>query len=427
MDDNTRRRRRDLIQNITIVALSLSAVLLFAQSQIYNLISDQGGLADRLSGTAAEDTAAQVVPLTAPVRVAVTGIYDRYGAFLTTDAEAFSDLGLLLKESLGSAGTLTACTESDFTAALNASSVFYDFLSPLPLSILSELTGGDGTGVSSTFSARQLILSGKEGTVRLYVWDGKSTYLCCPVPTISEEDLTEAINSCTFGVAAFAFDEAELDENYARIAPRSLLLAELPELAVLSASNPLTSTDQLLMNLGFNPSTKNRYTDSNGTEIIRETDRSVQISSSGTVTYESGTDPAEEISAAEDIPTLLEAADGTSALLRKLLGDLSGDASLYLVSVTQSEEITTLRFGYHVNGVPIRFSDGGGAAEVTLTGTTVSELTLRFRQYTASSEISLLLPLRQALAIAASGHEGAELFIGYADGGSTVSAQWMAE
>lgn len=427
MEDAARRKRRDIIQNITIVVLSLSAVVLFAQSQIYNLISDQSGLADRLSGTAPVDTSVQTAPLTAPVRVAVTGVYDRYGAFLTTDAEEFSDLGLLLKESLGSAGTLATCREADFVSALEAASVFYDFLSPLPLSILSQLTGGDSSGVSDSIRARQLILSAGSGTVRLYIWDGADTYLACPVPPISAEDLTETVNGCTLGVVAFAFDEVELEEAYAHIAPRSLLLAELPVLPVLSASNPLGDTDQLLAALAFNPSTKNRYTDANGTEIIRETDRSLQIGTNGTITYEGGTEPAVEISAAGEVPTLQEAVNGSASLLRGLLGDLSGEAVLYLESVVQSEDITTLRFGYHVGGVPVRFSDGGCAAEVTLTGTSVSELSLRFRQYTASGEDSLLLPLQQALAIAASDHEGAELFIGYADGGATVSAQWMAE
>ena len=426
MEDTARRRRRDLIQNIAIVALSLSAVLLFAQSQIYNLISDHGGLTDRLSSSAAGDTAPQTASLTAPVRVVVTGVYDRYGAVLTTDAEAFSDFGLLLKEALGAAGAQTVCRESEFVSALGTSSVFYDFLSALPLSVLSELVGGEGESAADA-QARQLVLSSGSGGVRLYVWDGLEGYWSCTVPPMSAEDLEEIVNNCTFGVAAFACDEAELDEDYARIAPRSLLLAELPELPVLSAANPLTDSDPVLVSLGFNPSTKNRYTDSNGTEIIRETDRSLQIGSGGTVVYEGGAEPVVEISAAGDVPTPLEAAVGASALLRQLLGDLAGEAALYLESVTQSEDTTVLRFGYHADGVPIRFSDGSGAAEVTLTGTAVTRLSLRFRQYAASGETSLLLPLRQALAIAAANHEGAELFIGYADGGASVSAQWMAE
>ena len=54
-------------------------------------------------------------------------------------------------------------------------------------------------------------------------------------------------------------------------------------------------------------------------------------------------------------------------------------------------------------------------------------MTLRIRQYTSLEESSLLLPLRQALAVAAR-HPGTELTIGYVDNGSdTVSAQWLAE
>ena len=104
------------------------------------------------------------------MRVAVTGVYDRYGAYLTTDAEAFSDLGLLLKESLGAAGTLTPSRAEEFLSALSGTSVYYDFLSPLPLSILSELVGGEEDG---TVCVRQLVLSAVSGSVRLYTWDGE--------------------------------------------------------------------------------------------------------------------------------------------------------------------------------------------------------------------------------------------------------------
>ena len=427
MESTTRRGRYDIIQNIAIVVLSLSAVLLFAQSQIYNLISDQGTLSDQLIGISTGTSPSSETVLTAPVRVAVTGAYDRYGAYLTTDAEAFSDLGLLLKEALGSAGTLSACREIDFLSGLKSVSVYYDFLSPLPLSVLAELVGGSADDSFDSITVRQIVLSAATGDVRLYVWDGEDNYRFCQVPPLTASDLTEAVNSCSFGVASFALDEVELDPAYSHIAPLSLLLAELPALPVLSASNPLVDTDEILIALGFNPSTKNRYSDSSGTEIIRETNRSLQIRNSGTVVYESGDEPIIKIAAEGDLPTLLEAVDGSSALLWTLLGDLSGEAALYLQSVSQTGETTVLHFGYHVNGVPVCFSDGGTAAEITLTGTTVTELSLRFRQYTTSGEDSLLLPLQQALAIAADEYAGKELSIGYADGGTDVSAQWLAE
>ena len=86
-----------------------------------------------------------------------------------------------------------------------------------------------------------------------------------------------------------------------------------------------------------------------------------------------------------------------------------------------------LRYGYQINGTPIRFADGGAAAEITLTGSVIYSMSLRLRTYTATSELSLLLPLPQALAIAAQ-HPGAELSIGYADSGaSSISACWLSD
>ena len=118
---------------------------------------------------------------------------------------------------------------------------------------------------------------------------------------------------------------------------------------------------------------------------------------------------------------------GCMAVMLLIVQGLTGEASLYLQSVSQSGDSTQLRFGYQLAGTPIRFSDGGSAAEITLSGTSITRLTLRFRQYSTTNEQSLLLPLRQTLAIAAD-HPGVELSVGYADGGGdTVSASWLAD
>ena len=68
-----------------------------------------------------------------------------------------------------------------------------------------------------------------------------------------------------------------------------------------------------------------------------------------------------------------------------------------------------------------------GYAQVTVTDGVVSAMTFRVRQYTVSGSTSLLLPLRQTLAIAAQ-QEGPELSIGYDDSGAgTAGAAWLAE
>lgn len=124
---------------------------------------------------------------------------------------------------------------------------------------------------------------------------------------------------------------------------------------------------------------------------------------------------------------MLEIVEAANSLLHSLLASAAGDAELYVEGVEQTEDGILLRFGYQAGGVPIRFRDGQSAAEITVVGGVISDMTFRVRQYTVEGTASLLLPLRQALAIAAQ-QEGAELSIGYADGGAgTISAGWLAE
>ena len=70
MDQTARRRRRNLIQNIAIALLSVSAVLLFAQLQLYNLGTSEDPLyLERLTG---EGSPSRLREFPAPVRVVLT-------------------------------------------------------------------------------------------------------------------------------------------------------------------------------------------------------------------------------------------------------------------------------------------------------------------------------------------------------------------
>lgn len=423
------KKHQDFLQNTAIALLSVSAVFLFAQTQIYNLgVTAGSGYFRFLSASAARTdsaSAAQGAALAAPVRVAVTGPYGRYGnvALSTADTE-FEPLDRLLGEVLGSARTYAACDDQAFLGALRSTSVYYDFLEPLPLSVLAGLVGG--TAGEDGVSARRLVVASQSDGVYLYLWDGGSSYLRCTT-AVSTENLETAIGNYELGSARFAFDDADPALHSEEVAPYSLFLAEEPELPVLAATASLADTDALLNTLRFNPYTKNRYAEPNGTEVIYESERTLRIRTDGSIYYQSGGDPVLTVKSAGEDPTMQEAVTGAAALLTALLSPASDGAALYLQSIQQSGSLTALTFGYQMNGVPIRFSDGGCAAKVSLAGSAVSTLELRFRQYVPTEETSLLLPLRQALAIAAL-EPGAELSIGYADNGSgTVSAGWLAD
>ncbi len=425
--EKRKQSRRDLIQNVLISFLTVTAVLLFAQSQLYSLgISAGSSYLSRFTGrSAAAEAALPSSPLmVAPVQVVVSSAYGRYGnVALTTGDQEFEPLGTLLSEVLGSARTMGSSSRQDFLAALtHGSSIYYDFGAPLPLSVLASFMGISLS--SENISARRLIVSADNDNVVLYLWDNDETYLHCST-AVTPETLQRTVNHYEMGNAAFAMDDP-LPGSEA-LSPLTLFPkdADPPALPVLNAVSSIASTDYLLSCLNFNPRTNLRYLDPDGTEVIVEGERSVRIGNNGHILYQSGGESILKLSASDQTPPVQEAAANANLLLRTILELDDSAVSLYLSAAQQEDDTTVLRFDYHIDGVPIYFSDGAPAAEITLTGSTVSQLSLRFRQYTSSGQPSLLLPQEQAVAVAAL-QKDAELSIGYQDRGSeTVSAQWL--
>ena len=370
-------RYRDFIQNITITFLALLSLFLFSRTQFFQLGAAAGSgtwqrltapVSDQISDAPSSDT------LSAPVRAAVTGEYGRYGSIsLTTDSESFTPIKTLLR-------------------------------------------------AESELSVRALAAAEQNGQVVLLLWDGGSRYYQC-VTAVQPSTLTEVLDHFELGVTAFAFED--LSGYGQHLAPLSLFPDPLPELPQLTVTESTVSTETLLSVLGFNPHTNSRYTDAGGAEVVVEGDRVIRISGSGTFSYTSGGETVLSVESAGGLPTPREAVSGVLELLDQLIPE--GDARLYLLEWQQSETATFLTFGYQSGGVPIRFADGSAAAEVTLSGNTISALSLRPRQYSAASSASPLLPLRQAMAIAGR-TEGAELSIGYADTGVyPLSAVWLTD
>ena len=416
-----RQDRRNLVQNILITLLALSAAVLFTQTQLYNL-----NLTTSEAPSGPAQSAAPAAELAAPVRTAVTGDYGRCGDLTcTTGDPVFADpLGRRLLEALGSARDYAPCSRGDFLRALRGPSLYYDFLEPLPLSVLAGLLGG-GEDVSprEDLSARRLLIVPQEGGAVLYLWDGGEN--CFRASTaVSSDSLEQVISRYELGDASFAMDGGGLERE---LDPCSLLPAQPPELPSFTLGDPLAGgTDWLLSALGFNPRSRTRHTESSGTELIIDGDRTLRIRPDNTIHYQSGNEPILRVKAAGDLPTAREAALGAGSLLGSLLAPVSGELQPRLQSLRRSGDVTALRFGYQLKGVPVRFQDGGFAAEITLTGSAVTALSLRFRQYNAAEEPSLLLPLPQALAVAAAS-PGTERSIGYVERGGECRAYWLSD
>lgn len=421
-----KRRRRDFRQNLVIALLAVSAVFLFMQTQIYNLGID-GYLRTLSQGPGQTGTVAreETTGLSAPVRIAVADSYGRYAdVAMTTADETFDPLRKILGEVLGSARTYNACSSRAYLEALSGTSIYYDFLNPLPLDFLAELAGIE---TDETATARSIAVAPGTDGVDLYIWNGGDEYRRYDT-AVSKEALNAVIVQYEMGDAQFAFERSGKRTESSGIFPYALFPETVPKLPVLSETVPAFAEDALLEILQFNPNTKSRYTESGGTEVIMENGRALRLHKNGSLAYQSGGEETLFVKAEGETPSLREVIAGSGQLMAQLARLNGGNGSLYLTGVQQNGQTVTLTYGYQVQGVPVCFSDRAHAGEVVLTDAVISSLTLRLRQYAVQEGTdSMLLPLRQALAIAER-YEETELYIGYTgDGSGRATAQWLVE
>lgn len=422
------RLELDFRQNLAIALLSVMAVVLFARTELFHLgwemvSSDFQAMSEPLEA-APEETVSNT--LSVPVRFAATGVYGgvrgRYVDLdMKTGERAFRAVRRLFRDALEGSSDFDEISQETFLLSVRGTSLYCDFLTPLPLSLLCGLLDASP---ADERPVRCMALAREWDGVRLYLWDGGKEYLG-RLTAISGRQVDELVSNYELGNGVFGMDFQDTDSRYRNVPPLSLFPDETPSLPVYAASTGLPDTGQLLTAFRFNPLTKSRYTEANGTEVIMEDGRSVRIRTNGTIYYQSGERGEWNIESAADIPTSWEAVKECAALLNQILVS-QGCASVFPREVRRQDNLTLLRFGYALDGVPVFHSDGGAAAVVTLDRRKIVSLELRPRRYSATDTQSLLLPLEQALGIVEL-HPGAELCLGYQDnGGARLNAQWFA-
>ena len=412
------RAAKNKLQNFLIVLLSVTAVLLFLQNR--RLTHGDGGLLSRLfadPGTAIADSAGPAEIAALPLRFAASGDYAAYGSLgMTTADEAFSSPGSLLREALGSASGRQTADEGDFLAALDSTSLYYDFLTVLPASLLGwHLDCEVPQGLEQV---RYLLLSVQGGSVVLFCGDGEHDLRC--QTKVSASDLTALVNSRELPGVVFAGQLSQAEG----LSPLSLLPSEEVSLPQLSAAS--CAAESALWNLlGFNPRTNNYYLESDGTQVILEGESTLRLRPGSVIRYEGRGLSLSDQGSFSDAGDAVEAG---GRFLSALLQSCGSGTGLLLRQVQATADGWTMDFDYHAGGYPIiRSGSGAAMASLTLRGTEVAELELTLRRYTVTEENSPLLPLTQALAIARR-YAGAEVSLGYLDGGSdTLSASWLAE
>lgn len=417
------------LQNAAIAVLTVSAVFLLTQTPLFGDLAGKELAQDWLSSDAAlsEAVAADASDLALPVRLVFTNEYARFGLDAVTTADAsFEQAGTFFSEAIGSAGALEACKESDLLAALQGSSIYLELEAETPLELLSKMLGVTAPE-SELLHVRRLLLTPGESGTTLYLQDSERGYFVCRTAGDAYA-LNQALAALDGNGTDFAF---ALPGDFSQLSPYTVIFSEPVQRNTLSVTSALTDKESFLRLAEFNPHTENSYTDSSGTIVIREVYGTLRLPPDGTVTYQGDSAEIGSLYYVNSVTpgktTMSESIDAAQKLVFTLLRDLIGDAELYFSGYEGSSKSCTVAFDYAVNGTPLHFSDGTHAAYVTIEGQTITSFQLRCRSYTVSDSPSLLLPIRQAAAIAGSKYQNAELHICYEDrGADTVSAAWFA-
>lgn len=423
-----KRRTLERFKTALIILLTLSALVLAVRSP---LVQNAGlpflfnqGLSDNVSA------GPQNQPLSAaavPVRMAVGTSISRYGVQYDQDAvdALFERTASLLGEALSSAGPPSSLTESAWQALLSGKVVYFGYLSPIPLSVLTDwLTGGDAPS-TLTSPARHIVLAaGSDGSLTLSYQGADGGFYQCVTNLDASLHLEPIITSVNPNSAFFAFESSTLPDA---VDPYTLFTEEEVSALVYDSVNPLSLSDggqvsSLLAALSF--SDQNQAPVSDGYTFVDGED-TLRMLQGGTVIYHASGQG--KYTAQSGLSGAVEAAWA----LAQAAVPLAGQARLYLISAqedTGPEEHYTVTFGYCLNGSAVQLYDEGWCAVFEVEDGVVTDFTIRLRSYSATTQQALLLPAeRAAAALTALTQNPRELTVQYRDtGDGQAQPYWNA-
>lgn len=415
----TDKRLRGWMQNLALFLLTASALFLLTRLPLLQNIHLSAGPLFSMEPAAQEQDTLPAAML-ASVNLMVTGNseHGRCGRLCTAAGDAaLQDVIPLFQEALGSAVPAGEAEEAALRASLDHPGFYL------------ELTGGElhlqaaAAWLGEAFPLAQpvramALTAGGEDKVTLFLLDGSGKITRCAT-ALPISAVRAACEKFPPNGSYFAYET-----GYTGLSPYTVLTAETAVLPDMSAERPAGySAYNLLTALDFNAHTLSRYTESSGAEVVEESPRTLRIGPDGTVSFIGRGTIASNLyrASGQEMREVLAA----GWRLASALTDGTGASPLFLRTVEESEDGCVLRFRYEADGVPIFFSDGGDALDITFQGGEVTRFTYRCRAYTpVEEEPAALLPAGMAQAIAA-GYPGASLSVGYEDDGSgRLAAQW---
>lgn len=417
-------------KNLLIVLLAASALYLLGQTRFSVDIREEViGFLDRSTSDSTEQLHTQTsAAKIRPFRITINlDQGQRYGVQYDPERvdEAYSSVSTLLFEALSSAGEPRRSTEERWRSQLAGSGIYVDFYYPVSLALLSGQMGeGQSNGALSGTVRRLCLSANSDGSLSLFYINEADGLVYSSKTTLSQAvHLDPVLERWSPNGALFAFEVPGMET----VAPY-VLLTSTPRPLIYRAGNPLLTDDsrvaQLLDALSFR---------SRGTQLdpavggaLVEGNDSLRLLETGVLTFHTIGDDEYRFMLPDN--TLQSALSYTQELADTTVGIWCGAASLCLAGVEEGPDGVEILFQYCLDGVPVELPEGNVAARFTIRNGAVTDFSLCLRTYSATEDVTLVLPELQAAAVLGdtSGQEN-ELTLLYQDqGGEILGAAWIA-
>lgn len=415
----SRKKLLELGKDVLIVLLIVSALLLARQTGLFGV--GEGGNILQSHDVPTENGSVSAAAL--PYYIAAVSESGGRCGLTRGEAEVtemYNRFSAILGEALGSSGQPEQVEEAQWRAALTMPGVYFDYLYPQTLSVLSGWLGTEISGSAAAHSARRICLAPEGDSLMLYYIRADSGEFCRCETALSASMLSARMEGYTPNGAQFCFELSE-DETLDAYA---LLEDGIRPINNLSGTNPLRdagAADRLTDLFGFSGSVRS-YSETDGIVYV-EGDATLRVSASGTVTYRCQTGGVELGGASASVQTVVEEA---RRFCMTGPGAVSGAARLGLSGLRyeQTGNTCVITFEYAADGIPVRLTDGA-AVELTVRSGVLREAVVHYRSYSAEAETVSPLPQKLALAAVRS-VGGGEPLLAYADTRKDVTLQWIA-
>ena len=402
-----------------IALLTISAFLLGERTGLFNeflrampLFNGVTGFV-RSAGTGTGDfSRAHFTEAARPISIVITNSSgEKHGIKYDTLARnaAYDRTSSILAEALGSASEPQEISEDEWRSALIGSAVYFEYMTPIKLSVISAWLGARLPDAMEEASLRRIFVAIGEDRNSIYYQDCDSGIFYAAETASSAGKALESDIYSENG-AQFAFEtnlSAAENASYMLLLPgsshpdiRAAFMGEIDEIL-----------DKVLETMGYSNEIYVTY-DSGEAYVRVGSQFNIRADAQGRVTYRS----TDIVSSNHDdnVHSEIELIELARAIVADTIGNYSNGAEVFFESLEYNPRNTvSAYFGYYMTGGRIHMFEEGFAAKILFADGNIMEMELNFRDFALTGEYTKLPPEKQSLAAA-----GEEFMLCYFDIGS---------